>query len=111
MSSPSPSSSELSVSQALQHVKSSYDAKGKQPEIQETSQLLVRAKLALVKNGLLLPGGSGSRQQSKADLGAARDILSYGALLSLRSGDVNGFERLLAQLKPFWDQCLGWGRR
>ena len=104
-----------SLASLLSQVKQAYDTKsvkGKQPQTATTttttpvSAILVQAKISLAQSGLLLPGTSAS--QSKSDLQYAREILSYGALLSLKNGDVAGFERFLAQVKPFWDPSLQW---
>lgn len=106
-----------SLASLLTQLKKAYDAKsstiaakGKQPQMTTSSApvsaILVQAKISLAQSGLLLPGTSTS--QSKSDLQYAREILSYGALLSLQNGDVAGFERFLAQIKPFWDPSLQW---
>lgn len=92
--------------QLLGQIKAIYDDGGKQQQEQATTgKLLTQAKVALAQSGLLVPSSSASA--SKKDLEAARDILSYGALLSVRSKDVSQFDRFLAQLKPFWNTDLG----
>ena len=101
-----------SLSSLLSQVKQAYDTKSSISSVKgktsttPVSAILVQAKISLAQSGLLLPGTSAS--QSKSDLQYAREILSYGALLSLKNGDVAGFERFLAQVKPFWDPSLQW---
>lgn len=70
-------------------------------------QLLTQAKVQLAQAGLLLPSKPSSQGVSQSDLEAAREILSYGALLSLRDRDFDAFQRYILQVKPFWDPALG----
>lgn len=70
--------------------------------------VLTQAKVQLAQAGLLLPSKPSPTGASTADLEAAREILSYGALLSLREGDFDAFQRFVLQVKPFWDAQLGW---
>lgn len=70
--------------------------------------LLTQAKVQLAQAGLLLPSKPSPQGASTADLEAARAILSYGALLSVREGDFDAFQRYIQQVKPFWDPQLGW---
>lgn len=69
--------------------------------------LLTQAKVQLAQSGLLLPSKPSSKGVSSSDLEAAREILSYGALLSLRERDFDSFQRYILQVKPFWDPALG----
>jgi hypothetical protein len=64
------------------------------PELRKADRL---EKLAMLPLGLLSPVPSGSQ----ADMQAARDLLELSALVAMRQGDVDGFERSLAQLQPF----------
>ncbi|CAD6565971.1 MAG: hypothetical protein CYPHOPRED_000119 [Cyphobasidiales sp. Tagirdzhanova-0007] len=100
-SSSSSASSSTSISSLLSQIKAIYDSSNGA----NSALLLVQAKIALAQTGLLLPGSSS--QHSKADMETARDILSYGALLSVRNKDIPAFERYLAQLKPFWEAQTG----
>jgi hypothetical protein len=68
----------------------------------DSAALLVQAKIQLAQRGLLLPGSQ--QDHSENDVQTARDILSYGALLSVQKGDIAGFTRYLSQLKPFWER-------
>ena len=101
-SSSSSASSSTSISSLLSQIKAIYDSSNGA----NSALLLVQAKIALAQTGLLLPGSSS--QHSKADMETARDILSYGALLSVRNKDIPAFERYLAQLKPFWEAQTGY---
>lgn len=69
--------------------------------------LLTQAKVQLAQAGLLLPSKPSPQGASSSDLEAAREILSYGALLSLRERDFDAFQRYILQVKPFWDPALG----
>lgn len=69
--------------------------------------VLTQAKVQLAQAGLLLPSKPSPQGASIADLEAAREILSYGALLSVREGDFEAFQRYIQQVKPFWDPQLG----
>lgn len=70
--------------------------------------ILTQAKVQLAQAGLLLPSKPSPQGASASDLEAAREILSYGALLSVREGDFAAFQRYIQQVKPFWDSQLGW---
>lgn len=97
-------SSSASISSILQQLKRIHDSPSTS-SANEANQLLLQAKIQLAQSGLLLPGTF--TNASKSDLETARDILSYGALLSVRNEDTAAFERYLAQLKPFWDPQNG----
>ena len=99
------SSSSSSITSLLSQIKQTYDSPASSSSTSTTPTLLVQAKVQLAQSGLLLPSSSSS--SSTKDLETARDILSYGALLSVRNRDIPAFERYLAQLKPFWDPSLG----
>lgn len=104
MASSSSAPSPPSISSLLAQIKQSYDRPASSSSSSSsTTPLLVKAKVQLAQSGLLLPSSSSSSK----DLETARDILSYGALLSVRNRDIPAFERYLAQLKPFWDPSLG----
>lgn len=98
------SSQSQSPSALLSQIKAVYD---KQQDPASASSLLTRAKVQLAQSGLLVPV-TGKGKQNSRELEAARDILSYGALLAVRSKDVSQFDRYLAQVKPFWSANLGW---
>lgn len=106
MASSSSAPSPPSISSLLAQIKQNYDrpaSSSSSSSSSSTTPLLVKAKVQLAQSGLLLPSSSSSSK----DLETARDILSYGALLSVRNRDIPAFERYLAQLKPFWDPSLG----
>lgn len=69
--------------------------------------VLTQAKVQLAQAGLLLPSKASPTGASTSDLETAREILSYGALLSVREGDFDAFQRYIQQVKPFWDPQLG----
>lgn len=69
--------------------------------------VLTQAKVQLAQAGLLLPSKAAPHGASSADLELAREILSYGALLSVRERDFDAFQRYILQVKPFWDPQLG----
>lgn len=83
----------------LQQLQSLYSSNS----TSNASTLLVQAKIQLAQSGLLLP----SQSSSKQDKETARDILSYGALLSVKNKDVKGFERYIDMLAPFWEKSAG----
>jgi 26S proteasome regulatory subunit N12 len=59
---------------------------------------LTQLKLALLENNALLP----SSDVSPADLGAAREILEIGAVVSVHLNDEEAFNRYYSQLQPFY---------
>jgi 26S proteasome regulatory subunit N12 len=65
----------------------------------ETTSLLSKAKLTLLKLSCLTP----SESTSPSLLVLARDVFSTGALLSIRSKDPDSFTRYVHQLLPFWE--------
>lgn len=65
---------------------------------QSSTQLLTRAKLALLHNNALVPSATTPPNL----LAAAQNILELGALISLRQQDAAAFTRYFQQLQPFY---------
>jgi 26S proteasome regulatory subunit N12 len=67
-------------------------------QLQQSTELLSRGKITLLKLGALVPSGNTSSQH----LLLATTILEYGALISIRLKDTEAFTRYYQQLQPFY---------
>eukprot|EP00033_Pygsuia_biforma_P002728 GCRY01003012.1.p1 GENE.GCRY01003012.1~~GCRY01003012.1.p1 ORF type:complete len:265 (+),score=49.47 GCRY01003012.1:209-1003(+) len=68
---------------------------------QECDSLLVKLKLFLARNELLFPSYT---PENADNLLFARSVLEEAALLSLKLGDVDQFDRQYFQIKPFYEE-------
>jgi 26S proteasome regulatory subunit N12 len=75
-----------------------YKLKGTR-DYQESSSLLLKAKLQLLKLSALTPTPS----TPKPVLLAAREVFEHGALVSIRAKDPAAFTRYVHQLTPFYE--------
>jgi len=82
--------------QLFQEFKSQFE-KG---DANKCRELMGRLKIETTK--LALPAGSSNSDQEKQALGLLREILEYGALLSIQLRDIPSFERYIAQVKTYY---------
>jgi len=80
------------LQEVLRKLKSSKD-------YSESSRLLSKAKISLLKLNALTPTSS----TPKPVLLAAREVFETGALISIRAKDPDAFTRYVNQLQPFYD--------
>lgn len=73
-----------------------------QKHYQKCLQLLPTLKLELAKHNLLIPNLKNPNTR-EGDLLITRSILEAGALLALYASDLNKFEKLIIELKPFYE--------
>lgn len=67
---------------------------------------LAQLKVAMLSFSSLPPAApSAPTQVQQQELLLAREVLEYGALLSIKMTDIPSFERYVAQLKIFYTDC------
>jgi len=71
-----------------------------QPNLEKCKDLMNKLKLAMTK--FSFPGSTTDVEQEKKHLFLSREILEYGALLSVKLRDIPSFERFVAQVKTYY---------
>lgn len=94
-------SSSSSTSLQQQHAQLLQSFSASSPDLKSIGTQLLKLKIALTQAGLLVPSQAASK--SDQELTLARDVLEVGAFWSIRSKDVQSFDRYIDLLRVFYN--------
>jgi len=92
------------VQKTLEQFKKAFGGPGDRTD--DCLHLMAQLKIGLLGLTSLPPAApSAPTQPQQQELSVAREVLEYGALLSIKTMDIPSFERYVAQLKIYYTDC------